>query len=127
MIYSYIVHFRNGSGCIGIKDKYTPSVTLNLNRGEKYQYITDHIYKNNKYSNRQPFHGSGAYKVEPQDLRGERYKANMAEMNFLGTPAFYPPKEFTGKAEHFEEFSYKLRAYMNLINPGYNHIFRMVE
>ena len=51
----------------------------------------------------------------------------MAEMNFLGTPAFYPPKEFTGKAEHFEEFSYKLRAYMNLLNPGYSHIFRSIE
>ena len=42
----------------------------------------------------------------------------MAEMTFLGNPTCYPPKVFTRKAEHFEEFRYKLRAYMNLLNPG---------
>ena len=62
-----------------------------------------------------------------RDLRTESYKVKMTEMSFLGNPTFHPPKEFTGKAEHFEEFSYKLRAYMNLLNPGYSHIFRSIE
>ena len=41
-----------------------------------------------------------------QVLRKASYRGKMVEMNFLGNPTFYPPKEFTGKAEHFEEFSY---------------------
>ena len=48
-------------------------------------------------------------------------------MNFPDNPTFQPQKEFTGRAEHFEEFSYKLRAYMNLLNPGYSQIFRKIE
>ena len=51
----------------------------------------------------------------------------MADMKFPGNPTFQPPKEFTGRAEHFEEFSYKLRAYMNLLNPGYSRIFERFE
>ena len=51
----------------------------------------------------------------------------MADMKFPGNPTFQHPKEFTGDAEHFEEFSYKLRAYMNLLNPGYIRIFQHIE
>ena len=51
----------------------------------------------------------------------------MADMKFPGNPTFQPPKEFTGGAEHFEELSYKLRAYMNLLNPGYIRIFKQIE
>ena len=51
----------------------------------------------------------------------------MVETSFLGNPTFHPPKECSGKAEQFEEFSYKLHAYMNLLKPGYNQIFRRVE
>ena len=51
----------------------------------------------------------------------------MADMNFLGNPTFYPPKEFTGTSEHFEGFSYELRAYMTLINPGYSRIFKEID
>ena len=48
--YSYTDHgYRNVSGDIGQKDKYTPSVTLNLNRGEESHHIQGHIYKDNEY------------------------------------------------------------------------------
>lgn len=33
-------------------------------------------------------------------------------------PMTSPPKKFGGKKELFEEFSYKLKAYFSLINPG---------
>ena len=51
----------------------------------------------------------------------------MADMRFPGNPTFQPPKEFTGKADQFEEFSYKMRAYMNLLNPDYSPGFIRVE
>ena len=51
----------------------------------------------------------------------------MADMRFPGNPTFQPPKEFTGQADYFEEFSYKLRAYMNLLNPDYSSVFRRIE
>ena len=51
----------------------------------------------------------------------------MTEMSFLGSTTFPPPKEFTGKKEQFDEFCYKLRAYMNLINTGNSQIFKMIE
>ena len=41
----------------------------------------------------------------------------MEDMSFLGKPAFYHTKECTGTSEHFAEFSYTLRAYMNLLRP----------
>ena len=51
----------------------------------------------------------------------------MVDMNLLGKPTFSLAKEFTGNREQFDEFCYKLRAYMNLLNPGYSQIFKMIE
>ena len=46
----------------------------------------------------------------------------MHEMDFLGNPTFPPPEEFTTSREQVDEFCYKLRACMNLLNPGYSQI-----
>ena len=46
----------------------------------------------------------------------------MIEMSFLGSATFPPPKELT-----IDDFCYKLRAYMNLLNPSYSQIFERVD
>ena len=51
----------------------------------------------------------------------------MIETNILGNPTIPPPKEFTGCIKHFEEFSYKWRAYMIVLNFGNSKIFKMIE
>ena len=48
----------------------------------------------------------------------------MTDMNFLGNPTFYPPKEFSWQSEHFDVVSYKLRPHMSLLSLGYISIFR---
>ena len=40
---------------------------------------------------------------------------------------FTPPGSFSGKREEFEEFSFKFKAYMNLMNPRYAETFKQVE
>ena len=40
---------------------------------------------------------------------------------------FAPPKEFTGKKEDFEEFTFKLRAYLNLMDAEYEDILTRIE
>ena len=37
----------------------------------------------------------------------------------VGPFQFQPPKEFSGKREDFEEFVFKLKSYLCLINPKY--------
>ena len=38
----------------------------------------------------------------------------------VGPFQFQPPREFSGRREDFEEFVFKLRAYLSLINPEYD-------
>ena len=40
---------------------------------------------------------------------------------------FAAPKEFSGKKEDFEEFSFKLRAYLCLMDPKYNDDLNAIE
>ena len=67
------------------------------------------------------------YEEELNDHRKKRYEVKMVEMSLLGNHTFHHPSEFTGEAEHFEEFSYNLHAYMSLLNPGNSQIFKRVE
>jgi len=46
--------------------------------------------------------------------------ASLTPFSQAGPFQFNAPKEFSGKREDFEEWAYKLRAYMSLINPDYN-------
>ena len=40
---------------------------------------------------------------------------------------FAPPFAFSGKREDFEELSFKFRAYMNLMNPSFSKVFKLIE
>ena len=40
---------------------------------------------------------------------------------------FTAPKEFSGKKEDFEEFSFKLRAYLCLMDPKYGDDLNVIE
>ena len=42
--------------------------------------------------------------------------------SFQGSLRFNPPKNFNGKEDEFEQFAYKLRAYMALSNPKFRKI-----
>ena len=45
--------------------------------------------------------------------------AAVGGFNQVGPFQFQPPKEFSGKREDFEEFAFKLKSYLCLINPKY--------
>jgi len=47
---------------------------------------------------------------------------NVQQVGLAGPLQFQSPPTFNGKREEFEEFAFKLRAYMSLINPRYNKI-----
>ena len=54
--------------------------------------------------------------------------AGLTPFSQTGPFQFHSPKEFNGKREDFEEWAYKLRAYMSLINPDYNaHMLALQE
>ena len=40
---------------------------------------------------------------------------------------FAAPSSFDGKRENFEEFSFKLRAYLNLMNPRYQEALKGID
>ena len=40
---------------------------------------------------------------------------------------FNPPKEFGGKKEDFEEFAFKLKAYLSIMNASYTEDLRRIE
>ena len=42
--------------------------------------------------------------------------------SFQGSLRFRPPKNFNGKEDEFDQFSYKLRAYMALSNPKFRKL-----
>ena len=44
---------------------------------------------------------------------------------FTGGLRFNPPKNFDGKEQNFEEWAYKLRAYLALSNPKFKK--KMIE
>ena len=48
----------------------------------------------------------------------------MAGTGVLNHATFPLPDKFVGKREQFEEFAYKLRAYMSLLNPAFEHMFK---
>ena len=45
----------------------------------------------------------------------------------LGPLQFTPPKEFDGDKENFEEFAFKLRACLFLMEGGYEKVCRTIE
>ena len=45
----------------------------------------------------------------------------------LGPVQFIPPKGFDGKTANFEEFSFKLKVYLYLMDPGYEKALKAVE
>ena len=51
----------------------------------------------------------------------------MATFGSGGTWQFNPPKEFSGKKEDFEEFSFKLKAYLILMDPEYQIDLQAIE
>ena len=40
---------------------------------------------------------------------------------------FTPPKDFTGKKEDFEEFAFKLKAYLCIMNPQFGIDLQKIE
>ena len=45
----------------------------------------------------------------------------------IGPFQFTPPKEFDGKKENFEEFTFKLKAYLFLMDAGYEQHLKAKE
>ena len=48
-------------------------------------------------------------------------------LNITGPWQFNPPKEFSGKKEDFEEFAFKLKAYLSIMNSDYAEDLRRIE
>ena len=46
---------------------------------------------------------------------------------FTGGLRFNPPKNFDGKEQNFEEWAYKLRAYLALSNPKFKRLMMDYE
>ena len=49
------------------------------------------------------------------------------EFDAIGPFQFTPPDKSDGKQDNFEEFAFKLKAYVFLMNPGYVKPVREIE
>ena len=73
-----------------------------------------------------PGEASGSTAAAPQ-AQATGVSEGQPVPGFAGALKFQQPKNFDGKEQHFEEWAYKLRAYLSLSNPKFKSMMMIVE